>query len=189
MQEDIQLARFDSEQLDTSIRQKLIALENEIWPAFHTLDYPEENATFLCAFLLIKEDTILAHAAIHTTTLFHKGVSYPLFGIKEVMVAPRFQGKGYGKYLLQKVFSYLELQGRGLSILTCHKTLVHFYEQTGWCYMPALCLVGGTKQHPFRSDEQGVCVMLGLHGDDAKKRQFDFVSGDIVLELGEHKLW
>lgn len=55
--------------------------------------------------------------------------------------------------------------------------------------MKGACLVGGTREKPFRSDSLNLVTMMRFLSSDAKRHKADFENTDIILELGENQLW
>ncbi|HIT09512.1 MAG TPA: hypothetical protein IAB55_10615 [Candidatus Merdivicinus faecavium] len=76
-----------------------------------------------------------------------------------------------------------------MSLFTCRPELTPFYAKGGWEPLPGTCLVGGTREAPFRSDSLGLAVMARFYSEKAARRRGDFAGADIWLEIGEGELW
>lgn len=137
----------------------------------------------------MEEEQVLCHIVIRRQQLFHKDCRYLVYGLSEVVTHPGFRGQGLGTTLIRKASLFIEKQGADLSIFTCKPSLVPFYSQGGWAAVPGACLVGGTKEQPFRSDRLRLKTMIQFYSPHAKKHKKDFEKSDIFLELSPQQLW
>ena len=55
--------------------------------------------------------------------------------------------------------------------------------------IPGACLVGGTREKPFRSDSLQLVTVGAFYSAQAYLHQQEFTHTDICLELGENQLW
>lgn len=80
-------------------------------------------------------------------------------------------------------------QGADLSLFTCAPERAALYGRVGWEPIPGACLVGGTREAPFRSGDLGLVTLGMFLSPRARERAADFAHADIVLELGRGQLW
>lgn len=174
------------------LRKQILQLENSVWGTGDPkLDncFPTQPDTYVTSLLLMEEEQVLCHIVIRRQQLFHKDCRYLVYGLSEVVTHPGFRGQGLGTTLIRKASLFIEKQGADLSIFTCKPSLVPFYSQGGWAAVPGACLVGGTKEQPFRSDRLGLKTMIQFYSPHAKKHKKDFEKSDIFLELSPQQLW
>ena len=80
-------------------------------------------------------------------------------------------------------------QGADLSLFTCAPERAALYGRAGWEPLPGACLVGGTREAPFRSGDLGLVTLGMFLSPRAREHAADFAHADIVLELGRGQLW
>ena len=80
-------------------------------------------------------------------------------------------------------------QSADLSLFTCVPERAALYGRAGWEPIPGACLVGGTREAPFRSGDLGLVTLGMFLSPRARERAADFAHADIVLELGRGQLW
>ena len=80
-------------------------------------------------------------------------------------------------------------QGADLSLFTCAPERAALYGRAGWEPIPGACLVGGTREAPFRSGDLGLVTLGMFLSPRAREHAADFAHADIVLELGRGQLW
>lgn len=141
------------------------------------------------SFVLMKQNCVVAHAAVVEKEIVLAGETYRVGGISEVTVHPAQRGNGLALLLLKEAYEYCEAGGYDVSLFSCKPELVSMYSKVGWHPVPSLCLVGGSLEKPFRGDSLGIITMAAFFSTKAQRHRADFLTGDIVLELGEGKLW
>ena len=174
------------------LRQQIIELQATAWPlepGDKDKPWPENPEVHLSSFVLLDNDTALSHVAVVGKSIVHQEETYNALGISEVVTHPSYQRLGYGLQLIKEAASFIKNSDPDISVFTCHPSLINFYVQGGWEYMENTCLVGGTYEHPFRSDSLGLATMMDFHSDKAKKNRNHFDNADIYLDLGEKQLW
>lgn len=80
-------------------------------------------------------------------------------------------------------------QSADLSLFTCAPERAALYGRAGWEPIPGACLVGGTREAPFRSGDLGLVTLGMFLSPRAREHAADFAHADIVLELGRGQLW
>lgn len=80
-------------------------------------------------------------------------------------------------------------QSADLSLFTCAPERAALYGRAGWEPIPGACLVGGTREAPFRSGDLGFVTLGMFLSPRAREHAADFAHADIVLELGRGQLW
>ena len=87
------------------------------------------------------------------------------------------QGVSYTGYGLSEVVVHPQWQRRGIGSEMIRRAAKD------------ACLVGGTRERPFRSDRLGLTVMVRFFSSRAILHRADFDGADIWIELGENQLW
>lgn len=169
-----------------SLRQQIKDLQALAWPEFADAPWPTKE--HIASFCLFQQERLVAHAAVVGREIAHKGVAYSVCGIAEVVTHPDARRDGCALRLLRLAEGHIRCRA-DLCIFTCQPALVPLYEKAGWQPRPGLCLVGGTLGKPFPSSSLGLVTMLGLYSEKARTHQEDFTDGEVILELGEDKLW
>ena len=188
----LQILRYPQDLFSSLLREQLLALENMAWPPGpdDTGVFPVEPDTYVTSFVLLSEDnTPLSHVAIRHTVLHHRAISYRVYGISEVVTHPAHRHRGYAARLLRQAAALIQQEGADLCLFTCTPSLVPLYAKNGWPPIPGACLVGGTRENPFRSDSLHLVTVGAFYSARARLHQKEFTHTDICLELGENQLW
>lgn len=189
----IKLFHFPQKECPSYLRVQIISLMKQEWPqAFEgeeDLNWPDSPDTNPTSFLLVDNEKVISHVAVPFKLIEHKGQMYKAYGLSEVMTDPSYRNRGFGLRLLKEARLFIEKNHPDISIFTCKPSLVPFYTQGGWEHANHTCLVGGTRNQPFRSDELGLATMIRFISDKAQKNRLTFEGTDVYLELGERKLW
>ena len=188
----LQILRYPQDLSSSLLREQLLALENMAWPPGpdDTGVFPVEPDTYVTSFVLLSEDnTPLSHVAIRHTVLHHRAISYRVYGISEVVTHPAHRHRGYAARLLRQAAALIQQEGADLCLFTCTPSLVPLYAKNGWPLIPGACLVGGTRENPFRSDSLHLVTVGAFYSARARLHQKEFTHTDICLELGENQLW
>lgn len=172
---------------DTGLREEIKALQALAWPEFAGEPWPEKE--HLISFFQMKGAQPIAHVAVQGTEFELKGQRYQACGIAEVVTHPDHRGQGCALRLLRQANAYTRQAGADVCIFTCKPELVPLYEKAGWAACPDLCLVGGTAEKPFPSSSLGLTVMMALLSPKALAHAGDFSDTQVVLPLGEGRLW
>ena len=175
---------------DRTIAVQILSLEHTAWPRSGAGEtFPSAPKTYVASLVLIHEDMAICHVGIRKCRLLHRGQKYNVYGLSEVVTHPIFREQGIGSEMIRKAADFIVGQQADLSIFTCEEGRVAFYERGGWKPARRACLVGGTRQKPFRSDRLNLTTMIRFVSRRANERRQDFEKGDIFLELGENQLW
>lgn len=189
-----EVVRFAQEACPASIREQIIDLMRREWPeafgdADEAVQWPDLPETSPTSLVLIEGGIVISHVAVPWKQIEHAGQTYRAFGLSEVMTAPAYRGKGYGLKLVKEALSFIEEQSPDIGVFTCDAPLIRFYAQGGWEHMQGTCLVGGTREKPFRSDTLGKATMMRFFSSKAQHSRSAFEGADVFLDLGERKLW
>lgn len=177
-------------QKDSDIVRQVRHLEAVAWPDLqNSLDFPLNSQTYVTSFLMMENHRVLSHVGIRKSLCQHRGEVYLAYGLSEVVTDPSYQRQGLASFLLQQARCFIQKQHADFCIMTCQKEKVPFYTRCGYQVMQGACLVGGTKDQPFRSDSLNLTTMMFLISSKSKQHRLDFENTDIVLELGEAALW
>ena len=166
----MQLIQYLPEKGPLEAGEQIIALEQTAWPSgADQAVFPSAPHTYVTSFAFFEHGKAVCHVGIRKALLLHNGVNYLAYGISEVVTHPSFRHQGLATRLL------------GLS--------AEFILSQGADPCPNSCLVGGTRQQPFRSDLLGLITMIRFISDRAIAHRQAFEQTDIFLELGQGQLW
>lgn len=190
----IRLIQYPQTDCTDSLKKQIIALQCTVWPIdpsskLEDIIWPGNSETHVTSFALIDGSIAIGHIAIVGKTISHRGQTYNAFGLSEVVTHPSYQRKGYGLQLIREASAFIENCSPDICIFTCKPDLINFYTRGGWEHIKNTCLVGGTHEKPFRSDNLGLVTMMRFYSDKAKGNRQDFENSDIYLELKEKQLW
>lgn len=140
------------------------------------------------AYILLglEGERVVCHAALAQAQGTLGGEAVAFAGLCEVTVARGARGHGAARALATRARQEMSLLGEA-AVFTCAPGLPALYQAAGFSYRPHLVLVGGTKEKPLRSETLGLCVMAEALSPAA--RRLDLTQGEILLPLGEGKLW
>lgn len=188
----VKLLQYPQTDCSENLKKQIIALQCTAWPPApgdEDKPWPENPETHISSFVFVDNDIAVSHVAVMGKNITHKGQIYKAFGLGEVVTHPSYQKSGFGLQLINKAATFIENKEPDISIFTCKHSLIYFYAQGGWSHMKDTCLVGGTRDNPFRSDSLGLATMMCFYSDKAKEHRQYFESSDIYLELREMQLW
>lgn len=182
--------QYPQENSSIEIKQQIAALEETAWPSdSDEKTFPSAPDTYVTSFVLMENGRAVCHVGIRKKTFLHKGIAYLAYGLSEVVTHPDYQRQGIGTRMIQKAADFILSENPDISIFTCEPKRVGFYTGGGWQAANGTCLVGGTKDEPFRSDSLGLITMVRFLSDKVEAHRQDFENADVFLELGEHQLW
>lgn len=186
----MELIQYPQGNDDRKIARKILSLENTVWPQ-ETEDscFPSAPSTYVTSFVLMENHTAICHVGLRKSILYHKGEEYLAYGLSEVVTHPHYQKRGLGSRTINAAIQFMIRQRPDISIFTCTKEKVAFYERCGWEAMPDACFVGGTSEKPFRSDQLNLVTMMMFLSTKSKQHREDFEHSDIVFTLGDNQLW
>lgn len=190
----IKLLQYPQKDCSEQLKKQIIALQCTAWPLpddcnIEDIQWPGNPGVHLTSFVLADDDIAVSHVAVLHKIIAHKGESYKAFGLGEVVTHPSYHRKGLGLRLIKEAAAFIENNSPDISIFTCKPSLINFYAQGGWEHMKSTCVVGGTRDNPFRSDSLGLAVMMRFYSARAIENRPDFEDSDVYLELKERQLW
>ena len=186
----MKLLQYPQKDCDPKIADKIIALENTVWPQdTEGKIFPTAPNTYLTSFVLIEKDIAICHVGIRKSILYHKGEKYSAYGLSEVVTHPYYREKGLASQTIHQAAQFIISQQPDISIFTCGKDKVAFYTRCGWESIPGTCFVGGTTKKPFRSDSLHLVTMMMFLSPKSKRHRKDFENTDLIFKLGENQLW
>ncbi len=186
----MELIQFPQKNDDADIADKIISLENTVW--FQDKEdsvFPSAPDTYVTSFVLMEDNIAICHVGVRKTILYHIGEEYIAYGLSEVVTHPHYQGRGFASQTIKKAAQFIIAQQPDISIFTCTKEKVEFYQRCGWDAMPGTSFVGGTIEKPFRSDSMNLITMMMFLSLKSKQHRKDFENTDVIFELGENQLW
>lgn len=174
---------------DASIKEKIQALEELEWSGSADEAFPSNPDTHVSSFVLLDGSLAVCHVAVRKSRLRHRGQEYTAYGLSEVITHPDYRRQGLASQLIRQAAHFIAAQKPDISIFTCEEGKVPLYARVGWERAKNVCLVGGTKEKPLRSDGFQLATMVRFFSDRAQAHRADFENTDLVLELGEDQLW
>lgn len=186
----MELIQFPQQCSDKETAKKIIALENTEWnESYSDQTFPSAPQTYLTSFVLMENSIAICHVGIRKCDLHHKSEIYTAYGLSEVVTLAYYRKRGLASFVIGEASKFIYSQKPDISIFTCAKEKVNFYTRCGWEAIQGSCLVGGTKEKPFRSDSLGLITMIKFISSKSNQHREDFQNTDIILELGEDQLW
>lgn len=186
----MELIQYPQENSDREMMEEIIALENTAWPSGGEAQaFPSAPETYVTSFVLLEHGRAVCHAGVRKSVLRHRGEAYLAYGLSEVVTHPRCRNRGLASQVIQRAAQFIVSQRPDISVFTCAGEKTAFYERGGWEAMPGTCFVGGTKEHPFRSDSLGLVTMMRFISPKSRRHRGDFENTDLIFELGEGQLW
>lgn len=183
-------------QIDCSkdLRNQIVLLQNIEWPSeieskIENIIWPENPEIHKTSFVFKDNNKVICHVAVVGKDLVHNGEVYKAFGLSEVVTHPEYRNQEVALQLIKKAFIFIKEHNADISIFTCKPSLIDFYSKGGWSYREDICLVGGTRGKPFRSDSLGLATMTYFFSEKAKYNEKKLKNTDIYLEIGEKQLW
>jgi len=142
------------------------------------------------SMLLVEDAVVLAALDVLGTRMRHAGRVWSVTGLSTVVTAPTRRGQGLGRELVSAARSAMQLSGADLALFTCDGDLVGFYLACGFEVLDAAVVVGGTVDHPLRSDGLGKVTLASMFSDEARACAGDFTGTDLLLYPGPiDRLW
>lgn len=184
----MKLIQFLQEKHDEDIEKKISELEKTAWFQIDNENFPSALNTYVTSFVFMENGEAISHVGIRKSILRHKGAEYLVYGLSEVVTRPEFRNRGLASILIKKAAKFIVSEKADLSIFTCAKEKVSFYEKGGWQAISS-CFVGGTKENPFRADGLGLVTMAMFISQKSKQNRKDFENTDLFFELGKNQLW
>lgn len=175
---------------DPQLARAIVELEQTAWPSDDPDErFPSAPETYAASIVAFEGSRAVGHTAVRKKAFVHRGVSYTGYGLSEVVVHPQWQRRGIGSEMIRRAADFISACAPDVSLFTCEPSRVGFYQRGGWRAAKDACLVGGTRERPFRSDRLGLTVMVRSFSSRAILHRADFDGADIWIELGENQLW
>lgn len=183
------LALYPQEVCGAAIERAILDLEATAWDRVPGETFPPAPETHAASFVLLEGERAVCHVGIRRARLLHRGQGYAVCGLSEVVTHPLRRGQGLATALCLRAAEWIRAQGADLSLFTCAPGARRPLRQGGLGANPGACLVGGTREAPFRSGDLGLVTLGMFLSPRARERAADFAHADIVLELGRGQLW
>lgn len=183
------LALYPLEVRGAAVERAILDLEATAWDRVPGETFPSAPETHAASFVLLEGKAAVCHVGIRQASLFHSGQSYAVCGLSEVVTHPLRRGQGLATALCLRAADWIRAQGADLSLFTCAPERIALYGRAGWKPIPGACLVGGTREEPFRSRDLGLVTLGMFLSPRARKHAAEFEHEDIILELGRNQLW
>lgn len=121
------LALYPQEVCGAAIERAILDLEATAWDRTPGETFPSAPETHAASFVLLEGERAVCHVGIRRARLLHRGQSYAVCGLSEVVTHPLRRGQGLATALCLRAPERAALYGRA-----------------GWEPIPGACLVGGT---------------------------------------------
>ena len=93
-------------------------------------------------FVLANGDQVLSYARTIWATVLHRGQSFKLYGLGDVVTRLEFRLKGYGGCVAKEATTHIRSdQEADAAVLLTEPKLEAFYRRSGWEYVPGLRVV------------------------------------------------
>lgn len=138
------LALYPQEVCGAAIERAILDLEATAWDRTPGETFPSAPETHAASFVLLEGERAVCHVGIRRARLLHRGQSYAVCGLSEVVTHPLRRGQGLATALCLRAAEWIRAQGVDLSLFTCAPERAALYGRAGWEPIPGACLVGGT---------------------------------------------
>lgn len=138
------LALYPQEVRGAAIERAILDLEATAWDRTPGETFPSAPETHAASFVLLEGERAVCHVGIRRARLLHRGQSYAVCGLSEVVTHPLRRGQGLATALCLRAAEWIRAQGADLSLFTCAPERAALYGRAGWEPIPGACLVGGT---------------------------------------------
>jgi aminoglycoside 2'-N-acetyltransferase I len=184
----VQLLCYPEPEVPEPLRQQVLRLRAQAWPPdgedFH------DPALQPLSMLLVEDGELRSALDVLSTSIAHRGSSYEVSGLATVVTDQAHRGAGYGRRLVAAAKALIAGSGADLGLFTCDRPLQPFYESAGWTTLTEAVLVGGTREHPFPSDQFDKVTMAAFFSEPARSNAAQFEHCRIELYPGDvDKLW
>ena len=93
-------------------------------------------------FVLADGDQVLSYARTIWAAVLHRGHSFKIYGLGDVVTRPEFRLKGYGGYVAEEATTHIRSDREAdAAVLLMEPKLEAFYRRSGWEYVPGLRVV------------------------------------------------
>lgn len=167
------LALYPQEVCGAAIERAILDLEATAWDRVPGETFPSAPETHAASFVLLEGERAVCHVGIRRARLLHRGQSYAVCGLSEVVTHPLRRGQGLATALCLRAGARRPLRQGGLGANPGR------LPRGG----------GGTREAPFRSGDLGLVTLGMFLSPRAREHAADFAHADIVLELGRGQLW
>jgi len=182
------IVQFRQAELPDELRAEQLRLHRQAWP--ESDDAGHDPLLDPVTMLLLDGNTVLATLDILSKDIERNGQRYQASGLSAVVTDQALRGRGYGLELVRAARHTMAGMGRDLGIFTCDTELAGFYRKAGWQLLPGTVLIGGTREHPFPSDQFDKVTLGAFFTPHARSQVADFEQARIELHPGEvDRLW
>lgn len=190
----MKLLQYPQTDCSEELKKQILTLQNTAWPVeqgckLENTHWVGNEDTYETSLVLVDGGLVISHVAVVKKQITHKNQEYLAFGLSEVVTHPARRRHGHGLRLIREANKFIEGGAPDLSIFTCKPKLTAFYQLGGWSYAENICLVGGSREKPFRSRDLDLATMVRFYSVKAKTHHQDFENSEVYLELKEKQLW
>jgi aminoglycoside 2'-N-acetyltransferase I len=189
----IQILSYSEAATPLELRAQVVLMQRDAWPSpGPDADFDHDSALHPQSMLLVDDGTVLAALDILFKELVHAGHRYQAGGLSTVVTRRDGRGQGHGHRLVTAAREAMAASHLDLGLFTCDRPLQGFYERAGWRLLPGAVIMGGTRHHPFPSDQPGFdkVTMGAFFSPWARSHRLSFLDSTIELYPGEiDKLW
>ena len=129
-------------------------------------------------FVAVERGQLISHADVSEHVITHRGETYKLRGVGEVMTDPGFRRAGHGQRVIAAATDYIRSTDADLGMLFTMPELESFYGSSGWVTVDTQGIAFGDPDQPRFDDAY---VMMLFLSDKAKAHRDDFTHGPIYV--------
>ncbi|MEO8392302.1 MAG: GNAT family N-acetyltransferase [Chloroflexota bacterium] len=184
----VDLVHYSSEQMPPDLAAQFNALYEQVFLEDGNDDdgmfeLPDAPGRRLEHFMVVEGDQLVSHADVSERIISHRGETYKLRGIGEVMTDPNFRRTGHAQRAVAAASDYICTTDADIGMLFTMPELESFYGSSGWITINTQGVTFGDPDQPRFDDAY---VMMLLLSDKAKAHRADFEHGPIYVG---HLLW
>lgn len=172
--------------MPAAVADRIAELEQQTWPGSVPGHDPVLTPVVMA---LLVGGRVRATLTVLSKPLRLAGRTLAASGLSSVVTDPAWRGRGHGGRLVSAAREHIEATA-DLGLFTCDRPLAGFYLGAGWQLFTGTVLVGGTREHPFPSDQFDKVTLGTLGSDQARAVAADLIGARLELYPGElDRLW
>ncbi len=185
----VDLVHYSSEALPPDLAGQFRALYQQVFMGDEADDedpifeLPYAPGRRLEHFMVVEQGILISQADVSERVITHRGESYTLRGIGEVMTNPNFRRAGHAQRAVAAASDYIRTTDADIGMLFTMPELESFYGSSGWVTVNTQGISFGDPDQPRFDDAY---VMMLILSDKAKAQRADFQHDPIYVG---HLLW
>jgi GNAT superfamily N-acetyltransferase len=179
----LQLLRYNAiDDLPDDLESQIRSL---LWAEWPPLEEDETNNPLIAPelhpvyFILAEGKTVCSYARTIWARVRHIGRDLKIYGLGDVVTAPKLRGLGYGSRIVQEATTHIRSDCEAdVAVLLTEPRREAFYGRIGWQAMPELAV--RTSEYDEHDDGDSLAMMLFMSAS-ARQVRASFHASPLVL--------